>query len=139
VPIVINNTINQIRSIAMGGDDRVEKAKRLALLIRTMGQYRWVGIYDVGPARVSLLAWSGAGAPEHPSFPVSSGVSGVAIEEKRAVIVGDVRSDRRYLATFESTRSEIIVPILSPGGGAVIGTIDVESENLTLSPSATNK
>ena len=56
-------------------------------------------------------------------------MTGTAISEKRAVICGDVRSDRRYLAPFGSTLSEIIVPVLAPGGGAVIGTVDVENSD----------
>jgi L-methionine (R)-S-oxide reductase len=43
------------------------------------------------------------------------------------VNVGDVGTDPRYLTALGSTRSEIIVPILSDEG-EVIGTIDVESE-----------
>ena len=130
MPIIVDNTLNQIRSIAMGGDGRAEKAKRLAEMIRKLGDYRWVGVYDVGAETVSLIAWSGAEAAEHPSFPVSEGLTGAAIQERRAVIVGDVRADPRYLTTFGSTLSEIIVPVLSPGGGGVIGTVDVESDQL---------
>src|SRR5947207_3040755 len=47
---------------------------------------------------------------------------------KTTVIVADVRKDPRYLTAFGSTLSEIIVPILDPQSGTVIGTIDVESE-----------
>ena len=130
MPIIVDNTLNQIRSIAMGGDGRVEKAKRLAELIRKLGDYRWVCVYDVGAETVDAIAWSGAGAPEHPSFPVGEGLTGAAIAEKRAVIVGDVRTDPCYLTTFGSTLSEIVVPVLSPGGGGVIGTVDVESDQL---------
>jgi putative methionine-R-sulfoxide reductase with GAF domain len=130
MPIIVDNTLNQIRSIAMGGNDRVEKAKRLAELIRKLGSYRWVGVYDVGTETVDAIAWSGAGAPEHPSFPASQGLTGAAVQERRAVIVGDVRADSRYLTAFGSTLSEIIVPVLSPAGGHVIGTIDVESDQL---------
>jgi L-methionine (R)-S-oxide reductase len=130
VPIIVDNTLNQIRSIAMGGNDRVEKAQRLAELIRKLGDYRWVGAYDVGPETVSLIAWSGAGAPEHPCFQVSQGLTGAVIQEKRAVIVGDVRIDPRYLTVFGNTLSEIIVPVLSPAGGHVIGTVEVESDQL---------
>jgi L-methionine (R)-S-oxide reductase len=128
--IIIDNTLNQVRSIAMGGDDRGVKAKRLADLIRKLGEYRWVGIYDVGKETVSIIAWSGPGAPENPAFPTSEGLTGAAIREKRAVIVGDVRTDPRYLATFGSTLSEIIIPVLSPGGGSAIGTVDVESDKV---------
>ena len=130
MPIIVDNTLNQIRSIAMGGSGRAEKAKRLAELIQKLGGYRWVGVYDVGAETVSVIAWSGDAAPEHPSFPVSQGLTGAAVQERRAVIVGDVRTDSRYLTTFGSTLSEIIVPVLSPAGGHVIGTVDVESDRL---------
>ena len=130
MPIIIDNTLNQVRSIAMGGDDRTEKARRLAELIRRLGEYRWVGIYDVGAEMVSMIAWVGPNAPENPTFPVSKGLTGAAIQEKRAVICGDVRNDRRYLTAFGSTLSEIIVPVLSPGSDRVIGTIDAESDKL---------
>ena len=127
MPIVINNTLNLIRSMAMGGDDRAAKAKRLAELVQTLGSYRWVGVYDVGPEQVSIIAWSGPNAPEFPVFPVTKGLTGAAIEAKNAVIVGDVRNDPRYLTAFGSTLSEIIVPVFSPNG-RVLGTVDVESQ-----------
>lgn len=129
MPIIVDNTLNQVRSIAMGGDDRTEKARRLAELIRRVGEYRWVGVYDVGPEMVSMLAWVGPNAPENLSFPVGKGLTGTAIAEKRAVICGDVRNDRRYLTALGNTLSEIIVPVLAPGGG-VVGSIDVESDKL---------
>ena len=43
MPIVINNTLDQIRGLAMGGDDRAVKGERLAELVQTLGSYRWVG------------------------------------------------------------------------------------------------
>lgn len=128
MPIVINNVLGQIRSVAAGSDDRTERAKRLAELIRKLGEYRWVGVYDVGVENVSIIAWSGPGAPEYLSFPVSKGLTGAAIQQKKAVVVGDVRNDPRYLTAFGSTLSEIIVPVLAPGEERVIGTVDVESE-----------
>ena len=129
MPIVVDNTLNQIRSTAASGGDRAECAKRLAELIRKLGEYRWVGVYDVGAENVSIIAWSGPSAPEHPTFPVSKGLTGAAIQQKKAVVVGDVRSDPRYLTAFGGTLSEIIVPVLAPGEERVIGTVDVESEN----------
>ena len=128
MPIVVDNTLNQIRSTAASGGDRAERAKRLAELIRKLGDYRWVGVYDVGAENVSIIAWSGPSAPEHPTFPVSKGLTGAAISEKRTVIVGDVRNDPRYLTAFGSTLSEIVVPVFAPGEQRVIGTVDVESD-----------
>ena len=43
--------------------------------------------------------------------------------------VDDVTHDDHYLTTFDSTRSEIVVPVLTPSMRAV-GVIDVESENI---------
>ncbi len=128
MPIIVNNALHQIRSTAMGGGDRAEKAKRLAELIQKLGGYRWVGVYDVGAEIVSIIAWSGPSAPEYPSFPASKGLAGAAIQQKRAVIVGDVRNDPRCVAASRGALSEIIVPVLAPGGERVIGTVDVESD-----------
>lgn len=128
MPIVMDNTLNQIRAAAATGGDRAERAKRLAELIRKIGGYRWVGIYDVGAENVSIVSWSGPSAPDYPTFPISKGLTGAAVREKKAVVVGDVRNDPRYLTAFSSTLSEIIVPVLAPGEDRVIGTVDVESE-----------
>jgi putative methionine-R-sulfoxide reductase with GAF domain len=129
MPIVVNNVINQIRLVAAGGDDRIVKARRLAELVQKLGGYRWVGVYDVGREAVSILGWSGPGAPEFATFAVSKGLNGAAIKDRKAVMVGDVRNDPRYLTAFGNTLSEMIVPVLDPTGDRVIGTIDVESEH----------
>lgn len=132
-------TLKRIRSILAGGRDRVERAKQLAEAVRSLGNYRWTGVYDVGSELVSIIAYSsassgahagasGPGAPAYPTFPVTKGLTGSAIREKATVVASDVRSDPRYLTAFGSTLSEIIVPVLDPRSGAVIGTIDVESE-----------
>jgi L-methionine (R)-S-oxide reductase len=124
----MNNVLGQIRMTAAGADDRAVRAKRLAELIRKLGDYRWVGVYDVDDEDVSIIGWYGPGAPEHPTFPANQGLTGAAIATKKAVNVGDVRNDPRYLTTFGNTLSEIIVPVLDPSGEHVIGTVDVESD-----------
>jgi L-methionine (R)-S-oxide reductase len=128
MPIVMNNVLGQIRMTAASGGDRAIRATRLADMIRKLGEYRWVGVYDVDEQDVSIIGWSGPGAPAHPTFPVTEGLTGAAIRDKKSVIVGDVRNDPRYLTAFGDTLSEMIIPILAPGGGRVIGTVDVESE-----------
>src|SRR5258707_13189685 len=106
MPIIIDNTLNQVRSIAMGADDRAIKARRLAELVRRLGDYRWVGIYDVASDNVSMIAYVGPNAPENSSFPASKGLTGAAIQENRTVICVDLSHDRRYLAAFANTFSE---------------------------------
>jgi putative methionine-R-sulfoxide reductase with GAF domain len=58
---------------------------------------------------------------------VTQGLSGAAVASKRAVVVGDVTADPRYLTALLSTRSEAIVPVVDPATGTVVGTLDVES------------
>lgn len=128
MPIVMKDILDQIRVATGGTDDRIVKAKRLAELIRRLGDYRWVGIYDVGRAVVSIVGYSGPGSPEVATFAITKGLNGAAIKDKKAVIVGDVRKDKRYLTAFGNTLSEMIVPVLDPAGARVIGTVDVESE-----------
>lgn len=128
MPIVMNNVLGQIRMTAAGADDRAVRAKRLAELVRKLGDYRWVGVYEVDAETVSIIGWNGPGAPAHPTFPASRGLTGAAIKERKAVNVGDVRSDPRYFPAFSDTISEIIVPVLDPSGERVIGTVAVESE-----------
>jgi L-methionine (R)-S-oxide reductase len=138
--LTVDEALTQIRSLVSSSVDRAQRAQQLAVAIRSLGNYRWVGIYDVGAKLVSIVAWSGPDAPTYPSFPVSKGLTGSAIQQRSTVMVGDVRKDSRYLTTFSATRSEIIVPIVVPiivpivvpiigaPRQAVVGTIDVESE-----------
>lgn len=117
-----------IASAMSNRSERNEKAGKIAELIRKEGNYRWVGVYDVGPEMVSMIAYSGPSAPAYPEFPVTKGLTGAAVREKKSVVVGDVRTDPRYLTAFSSTLSEIIIPVVDGKTGAVVGTIDVESE-----------
>jgi GAF domain-containing protein len=106
---------------------RAEKAARIAELVRQAGSYRWVGLYAVTEQEIAAIGWSGPGVPAYPRFPVTQGLSGAAVAARRAVVVNDVTTDPRYLTAFASTLSEAIVPVVDPGTGTVVGTLDVES------------
>lgn len=108
--------------------DRVGKARRIAGAIREMGGYRWAGIYDVSPEEIGVIAWSGPDAPAYPRFPASQGLCGAAVLARSTIAVGDVTRDKRYLTTLGTTRSEIVVPVVDPVTGSVVGLLDVESE-----------
>ena len=109
---------------------RIQKLQMIAALIRSSGDYRWVGLYDINEraGEVINLVWDGPGAPKYPRFPIGKGLTGAAIQERNVINVGDVVSDPRYLTALGSTHSEIIVPILDVDRAKVVGTIDVESE-----------
>lgn len=122
----------ELGAIAAQPTSRMDSLQRIADVIRTNGNYRWVGLYDVDHATrmVTNTVYSGPGAPEYPKFSMTKGLTGAAIESKKTVNVGDVSADPRYLTAFGTTQSEIIVPIFDTKGDNVIGTIDIESEQL---------
>jgi L-methionine (R)-S-oxide reductase len=119
-----------LESIVDAARDRQTSLEEVAARIRSSANYCWVGLYDVDheAGLVKNLTWSGPGAPEHPTFPLSKGLTSAAIAHKQSVNVGDVSTDSRYLTAFGTTRSEIIVPVFDAETNNVVGTIDVESE-----------
>lgn len=121
--------LDEIRNILRSGEARIRKAERIADEIRLAGDYHWVGIYQLEAEEIAILGWSGTGLPAHPRFPVRQGLCGAAVASRSAVVVGDVSTDARYLTTFGSTRSEMIVPVMGPAGTGVIGLVDIESDH----------
>jgi L-methionine (R)-S-oxide reductase len=104
-------------------------ARRIAWVIATRFGYRWVGIYEVGKEEIFVLGWDGPRAPAHPRFPRTKGLCGQAVLSRAAVRVDDVTKDPDYLTTHESTRAELVVPVLTTGM-EVVGVIDVESDQV---------
>ena len=66
-----------------GNGDRERKAAAVAGAIRRAGGYRWVGLYKVGKEEIVNLAFDGPGAPAHPRFPATQGLSGSAVVSGR--------------------------------------------------------
>lgn len=120
----------ELHNIVSTTRDRTTSLQEIAELLKSSGCYRWVGLYDVDRAAgiVTNIAWSGPGAPEYSTFPITKGLTGAAISGRKTVSVGNVAADPRYLTAFGTTRSEIIVPVLDWTAKNVVGTIDVESE-----------
>jgi L-methionine (R)-S-oxide reductase len=121
--------LKELKRLVSGGELRRAALEKAAALIKESGNHRWVGLYDVDHAAglVSNIVWSGPGAPEFPTFPITKGLTSSAISSRKTVNVGNVASDPRYLTAFGTTKSEIIVPIFDATGENVVGTIDVES------------
>jgi sigma-B regulation protein RsbU (phosphoserine phosphatase) len=56
---------------------------------------------------------------------LGEGITGVAAETRQAVVVGDVRDDRRYLQALDAVRSEMAVPMVARQ--KLVGVLDLES------------
>jgi len=121
--------LGELRTILRANPELANGAKRIADWIGSVRQYRWVGLYEVTPTEIGMIACSGSTPPAFPRFPVSRGLCGAAVAARRTVNVGNVQEDPQWLTTFGTTRSEIIVPVVSDGA-RVVGLIDVESDQL---------
>jgi len=75
------------------------------------------------------MEWTGR--TRLPPFPCIERLCGSAVASRKTVLVGDVTKDPRYLTTFGSTRSEIVIPVIRADTGSVVALIDAESERLT--------
>ena len=122
-----DRVLRSIHNVLASDQGRAVQAAQIAELIRQAGSYRWVGLYAVTDQEITAIGWSGPGAPAHPRFPVTQGLSGAAVATGHAVVVNDVTVDPRYLTAFATTLSEAIVPVVDPDTGTVVGTLDVES------------
>jgi L-methionine (R)-S-oxide reductase len=126
----VDPLLANLERIVATARNRQASLEEAAVLIRSSGNYRWVGLYDVDheAGLVRNVTWSGPGAPEYPVFLLTKGLTSAAVAEKQIVNVGDVSADARYLTAFGSTRSEMIVPVFDAEGMKVVRTIDAESE-----------
>src|SRR5215470_12062481 len=59
------------------------------------------------------------------SIAMGEGITGTAAANREPVLVGDVRSDGRYLNTVDAVRTELAVPMT--GRGKLVGVIDLQS------------
>lgn len=114
--------------ILAGGNGR-EDVKQMADMICGARGWRWVGVYKLSRGELSIVAGSGDKPPCYQRFPVTQGLCGAAVDSRDTIVVDDVRNDVRYLPTFNSTLSEIVVPIISQSD-RVVGVITAESDKL---------
>jgi phosphoserine phosphatase RsbU/P len=64
---------------------------------------------------------------ERARIKVGEGVTGLAVQERKAILIDDVTRDSRYIAAVPNVRSELAVPLTSKN--RVIGVIDLEARN----------
>jgi len=96
------------------------------LLYKMFEKYSWVGIYIVKDNNLILGPWNGRQATEHNKIPIGKGICGSAAKTGKTELINNVNTDKRYLACFISTKSEIVVPIKR--NDILIGEIDIDSD-----------
>ena len=125
----IGKKLQELGAFILAGAKKPDQLCTMAEMIRAACDYRYVAIYKISRGDFVIVAKTGKCPPAYPRFPITQGLAGAALESKQTIIVADVHKDPRYLPTFGSTQSEIVVPVMSETGKPV-GLIDVESKKL---------
>ena len=121
--------LQEIGGFALAGGCTRKRMNQLVEMIRAARGYRWVGVYKIVKDEFVIMAETGSEPPAYARFPTTQGLCGAALESGMPIIVGDVHKDGRYLPTFHTTRSEIIVPMRNEHKH-VLGMLDAESDKL---------
>ena len=125
----VGKKLQELGAFVLAGAKTPDQLCTMAEMIRAACDYRWVGIYKIVRADFVIVAKTGKCPPAYPRFPITQGLAGAALESKQTIMVADVHKDPRYLPTFGSTQSEIVVPVVTETGKTV-GLIDVESAKM---------
>ena len=124
-----DQALNEAHTFLTDDDLGDEEALRqvVDVLFASHPTWSWVGVYLlVGD---TLVLGPYAGAPtEHTRIPVGTGVCGMAVEQGRNMVVGDVKVLDNYLACSPATQSELV--LLIRDGGDIVGQFDVDSDEL---------
>jgi L-methionine (R)-S-oxide reductase len=121
--------LQEIGGFVLASGCKRKDMKKVVEMIRVARNYRWVAIYKIVKDEFVVLAGTGNEPPTYPRFPTTQGLCGAALESGKSLVVGDVHKDARYLPTFHTTRSEIIVPMRNEHRH-VLGMLDAESDKL---------
>lgn len=108
-----------------------ELLKRIATAMKALINYDAFGIYLLDEQRQVLKSKFSLRYDERvdlDNIPVSAGVTGAAVRERRVIRVDDTSADPRYIEATRGIRSEVTVPLLAQD--TLVGVMDLESERI---------
>ena len=122
-------TVDRISALTTDETDLIAiMATAVCELHHAFEYFDWTGFYRlVEPGLLKIGPYQGPHGCLQ--IPLGRGVCGAAARLRRTQLVGDVRTFGGYIACSADTRSEIVVPVLTPSG-AVIAVLDVDSDQL---------
>ena len=116
-----------IDALLEGEDDWVAAmATVVCELHRAFSYYDWTGFYRVTKPELLVIGpyQGGHGCLR---IPFARGVCGAAARTRATQLVPDVHAFEGHIACSGTTRSEIVVPVLTPDG-RVLAVLDVDSD-----------
>jgi len=124
-----DRALERIGGLIAGEDDLIAVMATVACeLYHGFDYFDWTGFYRVvSPGLLKVGPYQGTHGCLRISF--DRGVCGAAARTRTTQLVPDVRRFPGYIACSGWTRSEIVVPVISPGG-ALVAVLDVDSDRL---------
>ena len=114
-------------ALTEGEGDEIALMATLACEIHhSDARFDWTGFYRVAsPGLLKIGPYQGG----HGCLviPFDRGVCGAAARDRTVQIVDDVAAFPGHIACSATTRSEIVLPVLGPGG-RLIGVLDIDSD-----------
>ncbi|MFN4241774.1 MAG: GAF domain-containing protein [Tepidisphaerales bacterium] len=112
-------------------------ANTAALLADQLDELNWVGFYLLrrrsaqgtgrdGEAAAELVVGPFQGKPACTRIALGRGVCGTAALQRRSVVVPDVHAFPGHIACDAASRSELVVPMITPEG-RLAGVLDLDS------------
>ena len=96
-------------------------------LHHTFEHYHWTGFYrHVRPQLLIIGPYQGGHGCLRITF--DRGVCGAAARSQQTQLVPDVEAFPGHIACSSTTRSEIVVPVITPGG-QILAVFDVDSDD----------
>jgi len=124
-----DRTLRRVQDLIAGEDDPIAvMATVVCELYHSFDYFDWTGFYRVvSPGLLKVGPYQGAHGCLQITF--DRGVCGAAARTRTTQLVPDVRRFPGYIACSGSTCSEIVVPVIAPGG-ALVAVLDVDSDRL---------
>jgi phosphoserine phosphatase RsbU/P len=105
--------------------------RRVAEVVRKVIDYEIFAILLLNEKTQELRFRFQVGYPpefaERARIKLGEGVTGIAAQERQAILIDDVTLDSRYIAALPNVRSELAVPLTTKN--RVIGVIDLEAKD----------
>jgi GAF domain-containing protein len=117
----------QISALIDGEDDLIAVMSNVCAAIHETMGFFWTGFYRVVGEELVLGPFHGPVACMHIAY--GRGVCGTAWKEQRTIVVPDVEQFPGHIACSSLSRSEIVVPLLSPTN-QVVAVLDIDSREL---------
>ena len=118
--------IPQISALIEGENDLIANMANVCAALKEQFNFFWIGFYMVKGDELVLGPFQGPVACTR--IRKGKGVCGTSWNEAKTIIVPDVEAFPGHIACSSASKSEIVILIIR--NGAVIGVLDVDSDQL---------